>query len=486
MENKSLFKNSIYKCLFSIANIAIPIIIGPYITKLLDVDLYGAYNKVYAEFQIFLIFATFGIYTFGVREISKIRNDKKAVATLFTNLFVLSIITNTAVGIIYITYGLISSTGITTQIYMVFIIQIIANVFYVEFLNKTIKNYKFITIKTLIVKIIYLTLLLLLVRKSNDIIIYAIIISFIVFLNNIISYIYVRKKIKFDFKSLKLLQFVRPLFLVLILTNISILYSQLDKIMLGKFVGDVAVTKYYIPYYIIYTLASIPYSVINVAIPRLTYVTKAEGMESYKKILKTTISSLLFIIIPMCFGVAVLSKEIIFLYAGDKYGDISNTLVLACIIKIIISIESVLTNLVLYVNNKEKIIVRFSFIFGISNLIMNSLLVIFKILNPFTAMLTTGIAEVLLIITQYIYIRNKMKIKVPLVTKQNIAYLILSILFIPISYIVKKINFGFYINIIIIITICASLYSGVLLIKKDESLYIIINKLKNKLKLNKE
>ena len=79
-----------------------------------------------------------------------------------------------------------------------------------------------------------------------------------------------------------------------------------------------------------------------------------------------------------------------------------------------------------------------------------------------------------------------MKIKVPLVTKQNIAYLILSILFIPISYIVKKINFGFYINIIIIITICASLYSGVLLIKKDESLYIIINKLKNKLKLNKE
>lgn len=50
MAYKSLFKNSIYKALLSIANIAIPIIIGPYITKLLAVDLYGAYNKVYAEF----------------------------------------------------------------------------------------------------------------------------------------------------------------------------------------------------------------------------------------------------------------------------------------------------------------------------------------------------------------------------------------------------------------------------------------------------
>ena len=89
MESKSLFKNSIYKALLSLANIVIPIIIGPYITKLLDVELYGAYNKVYAEFQIFLIFATFGIYTFGVREISRIRNDEKKVAGLFTNLFII-------------------------------------------------------------------------------------------------------------------------------------------------------------------------------------------------------------------------------------------------------------------------------------------------------------------------------------------------------------------------------------------------------------
>ena len=154
MQSKSLFKNSIYKALLSIVNIAIPIIIGPYITKLLNVDLYGAYNKVYAEFQIFLIFATFGIYTFGVREISKIRNDEKKVASLFTNLFVIGIITNLLVGIIYVVYALISSNGITTKIYMVFIIQIVANIFYIEFLNEALENYKFITIKTLFVTII--------------------------------------------------------------------------------------------------------------------------------------------------------------------------------------------------------------------------------------------------------------------------------------------------------------------------------------------
>ena len=480
MQEKSLFKNSIYKSLLSIANIAIPIIIGPYITKLLDVNLYGAYNKVYAEFQIFLIFATFGIYTFGVREISKIRNDEHKIASLFTNLFVLGLITNLVVGIIYIIYALISSNGITTQIYMVFIIQIIANMFYIEFLNEALENYKFITIKTLIVKILYLVLLLAFVRKPEDIIPYSIIISFIVFLNNIISFVYVKKKIKFDFKHLKLLQYLKPLFLVLILTNVEILYSQLDRIMLGKFVEDVAVTKYYIPYYLISMLSSIPYAVINVSIPRLSYIAKVEGKESYERTLKVSISSLLFIIIPMCFGVAVLSKEVIFLYAGDKYANISNTLIIACMIRIIISIESVLTNLVLYVNDREKTIVKLSFIFGISNLIMNSLLVAFKVLTPFTAMLTTGIAELCLITTQYLYIKKKMDINVPLITKQNITYLALSLCFIPIAYIIKKIDVGFYANIAVIMVLCMGLYGTVLLLKKDEALYIIINKFKNK------
>lgn len=483
MQSKSLFKNSIYKALLSIVNIAIPIIIGPYITKLLNVDLYGAYNKVYAEFQIFLIFATFGIYTFGVREISKIRNDEKKVASLFTNLFVIGIITNLLVGIIYVVYALISSNGITTKIYMVFIIQIVANIFYIEFLNEALENYKFITIKTLFVKIIYFVLLLMFVKKPDDIIIYAVVISFIVFLNNIISYIYIKRKIKFNFKNLKILQYIKPLFLVLVLTNVEILYGQLDRIMLGKFVSDVAVTEYYIPYYLISMLASIPYAVINVSIPRLSYIVRTEGLESYKKTLKTSISSLFFIIVPMCFGVAVLSKEVVFLYAGDKYPNISNTLILACIIRIIISIESVLTNLVLYVNDKEKIIVKLSFLYGIANLIMNSLLVIFNVLTPFNAMLTTGIAEIALITTQYLYIKRKMNITNPLLTKQNITYFILALCFIPISYIVKTINFGFYANIIVTMALCVVLYGGVLLIKKDESLYIVLNKFNNKLKL---
>ena len=56
---KSLFKNTIYKSILSFVNIVVPLFVGPYVVRLLDVKLYGIYNTVYAEFQIFLIFLLF-------------------------------------------------------------------------------------------------------------------------------------------------------------------------------------------------------------------------------------------------------------------------------------------------------------------------------------------------------------------------------------------------------------------------------------------
>ena len=101
MKKNTLFKNTIYKSILSLVNIVIPIIIGPYIVRLLDVNLYGTYNRVLSEFQIFLAFASFGVYNYGVREISRIRNDKKATSKLFSNLFLISLFSNILVLIIY-------------------------------------------------------------------------------------------------------------------------------------------------------------------------------------------------------------------------------------------------------------------------------------------------------------------------------------------------------------------------------------------------
>lgn len=483
MKQKSLFKNTVYKSLLSLVNIVVPLIIGPYIVRVLDVELYGMYNKVYSEFQIFLTFASFGIYTFGVREISKIRDDEKKVSKLFSNLCLLSFLTNMIVLIIYVIYSLVSSDGLSTVIYLIMTIQIVGNIFYIEFVNEALENYKFITIKSAIIKIMYLLALLLFVKKADDIIIYTVIICLTVFMNNIVSFIYAKKRIKFDFTEIKIKKYLKAMAFILVIQNADLLYSQLDRVMLGRIVSDVSVTNYYISYYIVSTVVSIPYAIINVSIPRLSYVLKNQSKEDYVYLLKKAFSSLLFVIVPCCLGMFVLAEEIILLYAGDKYAYIYPVLMVACMTRIIISIESVFTNLVMYPNNQEKQLLKFCLGFGIANVIFNLILVKFEVFSPFTAMLTTGVAELMFTITQFIYAKKKLDVSLNLLEGSNKTYFLLSFLFIPVSILIRLLNLSFIVNIVLIIIVCVLLYVLILYIKKDDNLLLILDRVFGKIKL---
>lgn len=483
-KKNTLFKNTIYKAMLSFVNIVVPLIIGPYIIRLLDVDLYGTYNKVFSIFQVFLAFASFGVYNFGVREISKIRNDKEKVSTFFSNLFLISLISNLIIILIYILFVIFTANGIEKSIYFVFLIQFAANIVYVEFVNEALENYKFIALKSVIVKILYFFGLLLLVTKSDQIVLYAIIVSLTVFLNNFVSFIYAKKHIKFSFKNIKFKKYLKPLFAVLIITNVDLLFSQLDRVMLGSYVSDVSVTLYYIPYYVVSTLVSIPYAVIFVSIPRLSYVVQNESKETYENTLANVISSLLFIIIPLCFGILVLAEEIIFIYAGEKYMLAVIPLIVACVGRIFVCLESVMNHLVMYPNNKENRILKVSLTCGLLNLSLNFLLVFLGILEPATAMITTAISEFGVFIWHYIYAVRVMKIKVAIFNKNNFKYLLLSILFIPLSLIIRWLNFGFVWTIVLIVIGCVLLYGCILLKTKDNNLIFILNKFKKVGRLN--
>ena len=79
-----------------------------------------------------------------------------------------------------------------------------------------------------------------------------------------------------------------------------------------------------------------------------------------------------------------------------------------------------------------------------------------------------------------------MKIKVEILSKKNITYFALGILFIPISLIIRKLNLGFILTLLLIILICSFMYFIVLYIKKDTNLLFILDKFKRKLKVGKK
>lgn len=476
----SMGMNAIYKMILNVFNLVVPLLVGPYIAGLLDKELYGVYNRVYAEFQVFFLLGAFGIYNYGIREISKVRNDKKKVEEVLTSLFTIGVLSNLIVTLFYVLYFNVRATGIDKYVYLVMIIQMMSNVFYIEFVNEAVENFAFITKKTILVRLIYLIAIFVFVKKPSDVIIYSIVVSITVFLNNFMSFLYLKRQFKFLFNNIQIANHIIPLIVSLLLVNVELLYTQLDKIMLSPIVNDIAVTEYTIPTTLVGMIATIPLSLISVAIPRLSSYMGIKDFVSYKNTLENTIRTYTSILIPMAFGVFVLSEEIMWLYTKDVYTYAFPVLALAAFARIIYGYESIATNLMMYACGYEKRLTIYLLIGGILNLISNITLAIMGRFSATTSLFTTAISCILVTLLCKNYSEKQLDIKIKFFGKEVIGYFLVGSLFIPVALVVKSLGLGYWFNIIVLVILCVGIYGGYMLITKDPLVNIILGMLKRK------
>lgn len=468
MQEKSLARNGIYKALLNIFNLVVPLLVGPYVTGLLNEELYGIYNRVYTEYSIFLALASFGIYNYGVREISRVRNDPAATNKLFTSLFLIGIVSNGAAMLVYVAYTFWrSNSQIEVYVYLVMLIQLFANIFYVEFANEAKENYRFIMVKTILVRLGYLISIFVFVRKPSDVVPYAVVISMTNFVNNILSYIKIRRDVHFDFGGLTIRKHLFPLVVSLVIVNVDVFYFQLDKIMLSPLVSDIAVTEYYIPTNMVGMVSAVPHALIYVAIPRVSALLGEGKRDEYIRVLQTTTEKYLALVIPINFGFIVLAQEVMQLYTRDVYTYAWPVLVVAAISRIVLAYQAVLNNLVLYVNSREKQQVTFLAIFGAVNLAMNFALVALGCFTVITSLATTTLAVMMFVIVCQTYSIKKLGVNCHMFSKRSFGYLLASALFIPLSLLIRMAGLNYWVNIAAIIIACVALYAAYLILTRD-------------------
>src|SRR5690242_541789 len=145
--SKSISKNAAFKAVLNLFNIILPILVMPVITDSFK-STYSFIAKGETFNTIFLAFASFGVYQYGLREISKVRDDEKKLRQTFTSLFVITTFTTIIVSIIYMIF-LFKFYRTDPAFYTCVILgfNIVFNLFYVEWINEALENYDFIAIK---------------------------------------------------------------------------------------------------------------------------------------------------------------------------------------------------------------------------------------------------------------------------------------------------------------------------------------------------
>lgn len=479
--SQSIFKNSVYKMILSVFNLLVPLLVTPYIADLFNRDegtreAFGAYNDANGIFGFFLIFAIFGIYNFGVREISKVRDNPKQLSIVFTNLFLFSVITSLATSLIYllfVVFGLDTSHKAT---YLIMILQLAGSMLSIEWMCEAAENYGFITKKTIIVRLCYVISIFVFVRTPDDIIPYGLVMSLAVVVNNLVSFIIIKKNNPFDFSQINLFKYIKPLSIILLINNVNVLYMQLDKIMLGRFINEVAVTEYTMPANIINMVGVMLTSLLMVAVPRLSYYLSHGQRDDYLALLNKSTRSFFLFLCPCCIGLCCLSYEAMYLYTKGAYAYTAPVMAIFAIRFLINSLYSIFTTQILYIHGKEQAMVKILALGGGLNLIFNSTLVMLGAFSPASAVFTTGISELVALSIMYAYIRLKVKLPFHLLSFKNMKYLYFSLPFFAVTYFVGKLELGVLLNCLIIIPSCGLLYLLLLLISKDEMLFFMLKK----------
>ena len=129
----SIKGNFIYSTILTFSTYLVPLMVFPYISRILGVDSIGAIDTIDNIIDYCILFSMMGMSTLGIREIAKYKNDKKRLQETFNNLFWLNAI-STIVVFFFLIVATISIPILQQRVVLLTIgtFKLFANLFWIE------------------------------------------------------------------------------------------------------------------------------------------------------------------------------------------------------------------------------------------------------------------------------------------------------------------------------------------------------------------
>jgi O-antigen/teichoic acid export membrane protein len=470
-------KNYFYNLLLTVANLLFPLVSFPYVSRVLGPEGIGKVQFAFSFAQYFGMIAGFGIPIYGMREIARHRTNVAGRSKVFLELVTIYVITSVSMSVIYLAaIYLFPYFSADREIYLAALLMILLGCSYIEWLYTGMEEFKSVALRSVLFKIAGLILIFLLVKTPADYKLYLYIMMFSFLGNNILSFFLLKGKIIFSFADLSLRKHVKPLLLIFGTTTVAVM-ADIDTVLLGFLSNDKAVGLYTAAVKISKISVPIITSMSIIMIPKITKEFAGNEMDKVQNSLSQAFGFLVFLCIPVTFGLALLAPEFIALFSGDEFLDATNAMRILSTMPVILGFAHFFLFLILVPAGKN----REMFAAEIGGLIV-SLLLNF-ILIPVLQQVGSAIANVcaeLVVTLMYLYFVKK-HFSFTYNWSLFINATISALAFIPVILLTKEIPLLLVYRLIISVACCAAAYFAIqLFIFKSDFLLAITRFIKLK------
>ncbi|GAA0315543.1 flippase [Bacillus carboniphilus] len=471
----SLKKNLFYVLLQQFVLIGLPFLTIPYISRVLGPDGVGLYGYSFSIVTLLINIFLLGSNLYAAREIAKVKEDSERLNRDFSEIFWIRFSLLLVAAVLYWISVMTMFDG--SIVFYLQGLHLIGAFFDITWLYQGLEQFKKVVTRNISIKLLGFGSVFIFVKDSNDVWLYTFIMGISVVVGNLFLFYKLGQFVSFKMISTwaRVREHLYKMFLLFIPAFSAMIYSVLDKTMLGTLSTVDQVGYYEQSYKIVYMITQLLYVTGIVMLPRTSSLIANNQMDKLHDVIKRGLTINFLLVFPLAIGLITISEDFIVWFLGPDFApSIWVAIVMAPII-IFKSLGVIFGSwyLVPMEMNKEYTI---PIVFGaILNVILNFALIPFY--GAVGAAIATVSTEGIILLIQIWFLRKVFPFK-QMVKESVIKYLAIALLMGALIFGVDLlIILPLFWSILLKVTIGVVFYFLILFLIKDKQLQFILNKM---------
>lgn len=367
-----------------------PLITFPYVCRVIEADGIGQINFFQSIISYISLFTCLGIPMYAIREIARDRSDVVQMnRTAMEILLLHSMLTLVGYAIVAILCLTVPQIQVNIPLFLILSLTIFFTAIGCEWFYQGIEDFKYITIRGLIIKTVSVVLLFIFVKSKTDLLYYGCYTVFGVLGGNIFNFFRLRKYIHREniiFSELHIKRHITPVLKVFSFSVVTSIYLQLNTVLLGFLKNALAVGYFAAATKVMQMLLTMSACLGSVMMPRASHLIAENKEDEFNRLIQKSYDFTLAIALPMTIGLIFCAPSLITALCGVKFEhSILPSQIIAPII-LMVAISNVFGIQVLFPKGKINIVTLCCGIGAVADLILNLCLI------PFFSYIGTSIA----------------------------------------------------------------------------------------------
>ena len=370
-----VIKNYLYNAGYQILNMIIPLITVPYISRVLGAHDVGINEYTNAWVTFFYLMGQMGITLYGNREVAYHRDDLYERSRTFWGVEALQLLTVSSAFVLYLVAVFLFSTTFK-EFFLLQAIWIIATGVDISWYFMGLEEFRITVVRNTLVKIASLILIFTVVKTSNDLGKYILILGASQLVGNLTLWPYLRGNIVWvSIKKWHPFKHFYPSLLLFIPTITTQVYLVLNRLMLGRMSTQADLGNFGQADKIVKFVLAVVTATGTVMLPHVANKFAKGDIKRVRNSLYSSFNFVSAIAIPMMFGLMAIAKKFGPWFLGREFVLAGSVIFLEAPIILLIAWSNVTGTQYLMPVNRVKEYTTSVTIGALSNVIFNFVLI---------------------------------------------------------------------------------------------------------------